>query len=245
MADFPTLKEKITILQTLDMLGITLNKESRTSCPLCGEGGNRIFKAFVNTNTFYCWSCKKSGTIIDLVMGVLKCDEPAAGRKLAEAFDIKSPPRKPEPTGKFDAEKWGKDLDPDAEQLKIFGISPTTYRAFGAGYNGSKPSLKGMLCIPVRDAGGPPLGFVGVALDTQELSFPKGVSPDMLLNADRITPGTLHVVSHPLDVLRQIETGIEELANVVAIMTAITPDMLDGLTAIARERGVESFEFHA
>jgi hypothetical protein len=245
VADYNTVKERVTILQAADMLGITLNKEQRAPCPICKEGGNRIFKIFTNTNTFFCWSCRKSGTVIDLVAYVLKCDAPTAGKKLADAFDIQSPARKTESPGRFDAEKWGKDLDPDAEQLKIFGISPATYRAFGAGYNGSKPSLKGMLCIPVRDAGGPPLGFVGVALDTQELSFPKGVSPDMLLNADRITPGTLHVVSHPLDVLRQIETGIEELANVVAIMTAITPDMLDGLTAIARERGVESFEFHA
>jgi hypothetical protein len=244
VADFLTLKERITILQTLDMLGITLNKESRASCPLCGEGGNRIFKAFVNTNTFYCWSCKKSGTIIDLVMGVLKCDEPAAGRKLAEAFDIKSPARKSESNGKFDADKWGKDLDPDAEQLKFLGISPATYRALEAGYNGRNPSLKGMLCIPVRDSGGTKLGFVGVALDTQELLFPKGVSAEMLLNCDRITPGTLHVVMHPLDVLRQIETGIEELANVIAVMTVITPEILDSLTTIARERGVKAFEFH-
>ena len=32
--------------------------------------------------------------------------------------------------------------------------------------------------------------------------------------------------------------------RVVAVMTAITHEILDGLTTIARERGVEAFEFH-
>ena len=177
MADYLTIKEKVTILQAADYLGITLNKEQRSSCPLCKEGGNRTFKVFQQTGTYFCWTCRKSGTVIDLVAGVLKCDAPAAGRKLAEAFDIKSPPRKAEP-GKFDAEKWGADLDPDAEQLKILGIAPATYRGFEGGYNASKPSFKGMLCLPARDVSGAKVGFVGIALDTQEFELGKTVDSE-------------------------------------------------------------------
>lgn len=228
------------------MLRLTLRKDGadfRGLCPICGEGGERGFKVFTQTNTFYCWGHKKSGTIIDLVAGVLKCDAPAAGRKLAEAFDIAQPQKTAQTTGKFDAEKWGKDLNPDAPELEPLGIAPDTYRAFGGGYNATKPSLKGMLCLPVRDAAGASQGFVGVSLDG-ELTFPKGVNPETLFNADRTTPGTLHVVTSPLDVLRQLETGIEELANVVAIMVPVTPAILETLAAFAKERGVETMEFH-
>lgn len=248
MADYNTLKEKVTIQQALDWLNIKLRRDGpnlRGSCPICHEGGDRVFKAFTSTNTFYCWSCKKSGTIIDLVAGVTECDQPTAGRKLEDAFDIKSPPRKSENgSTKFDPEKWGKGLDPAAYQLAPLGLAPEVYRAFGAGYNATKPSLKGMLCVPIRQPDGTLLGFVGVHVETRELAFPKPAFAEALLNCDRVTPGTLHVVTHPLGVLRQIETGIEELANVVAIMTTITPAVLDNLTAFARERGVETIEFH-
>jgi hypothetical protein len=248
VADFPTLKASISIKQTADMLGLKVRPDGadfRGACPICREGDDRAFKLFTQTNTFYCWRHKKAGTIIDLVMGVLNCDEPAAGCKLADAFSIKSPRKTEGSNGKFDPEKWGRDLNPDAPELAPLGISADTYRAFGAGYNATKPSLKGMLCIPVRDAGGIPLGFVGVNLESRELTFPKGLSPDMLLNCDRTAPGKLYAVAHPLDVLRQIETGIDELANVVAIMTTITPDILDRLAALTRERGVEAIEFQA
>ena len=83
-----------------------------------------------------------------------------------------------------------------------------------------------------------------MSLETQEVSFPKDFEPPPLFNCDRISKGTLHVVAHPLDVLRQLDTGIADLANTVAVFAPVTPELLDSLAALAREREVDAFEFH-
>jgi hypothetical protein len=201
MADFAELKQRITMLQACEMLGIALKKEKETyraPCPICQKGDNRTLQVFPLTNTYYCWSEKKSGDIIGLVARYGKIDEAGAGRKLADHFDIKTQ-RKPETSGKFDPVEWGKSLDPLHAALTPFGISPETLASFGAGYNASRPSLKGMLCLPVRDASGTPTGFIGIHPETRELTIPKTITAQ-LLNIDRIGAGVLHVVTQPLDV---------------------------------------------
>lgn len=248
MANFETLRERVTIQQVAELLEISLRKDGanfRAHCPICKEGDHRAFKVFTDTNTFYCWAHKRSGDIVGLAAGVWKCDEKTAGNKLAEHFKISAPQRPREIiSGKFNADEWGKSLDPTHEALAPLGISTETYTAFGAGYNALQRSLKGMLCIPVRDASGTTVCFVGVQPDTQELCHPKGVDVPPFLNRDRISAGTLHVVIHPLDVLRHLEAGIPELANTIAVLTTITPDTLNSLSVFARERGINAIEFH-
>lgn len=245
MPEFTTLKSSITIVQACDMLGIKLNKEQRSACPICNEGGPRIFRIFPTTNTFYCWAHKKAGTIIDLTMGVLNCDEPTAGKKLAAHFNIDAP-RQPV-TSKVNLEEWGKGLNPSHEALQPLGIPPKTFSAFGGGYNALKPSLKGLLCLPYRDRDGTLLGYIGINVETQEPSYPKGLEPSALFNCDRIEKGTLQVVSHPMDVLHQLDTGIPDLKNVVAVLTEQPPyslDLIERIIAFARERDVDNIEFH-
>ncbi len=88
------------------------------------------------------------------------------------------------------------------------------------------------------------MAFIGISPDTEEITYPKDFDHSRFFNCDRIGRGTLHVVSHPLDVLRQIDTGIPDLTNTVAVLTAITPAVLDALAAFAREREVDAIEFH-
>lgn len=241
MAEFSILKEKISILQVCEMLGIALTKDFRAPCKKCNEGGPRAFRVFPETNTFWCYAHKKSGTIIDLVCAVNGCKEPEAGRLLGTHFKVEAPRQ---PAGKINLDDWGKDLNPNHEALETLGIDPAVLSTFGAGYNASKPSLKGLLCLPVRDIKGAKLGYLGISPETNAVAYPNGFTPPSLFNCDKVGPGTLHVVYHPLDVLRHLDAGIEELSNVVAVLVPITPDLLDELSALARERQVTAFEFH-
>jgi DNA primase len=253
MADFATLKEKITIVQALEMLGVMqqLNREGkgfRGPCPICKEGGNRSFQVYPETNSYYCWSERKGGSIIDLVARRNRVDEATAGRQLASHFKMDSP-RQPADNGsggaKFNAEEFAKHLDPAHEALRGLGISAETLRAVGGGYC-TRPSLRGRLALPIRDENGTMTGFFGIALDGQEpeLLFPKGTEPPELFNCQAVQAGTLHVVFHPVDALRAIDSGMDEQRNTIAVLSPLTPALLMTIGTLAQKSGVDIVEFH-
>ncbi len=175
---------------------------------------------------------------------MLKCDEKTAGNKIAEHFNIDAPRSRQNNGGTFNGEEWAKGLDPNHDALGPLGIAPETCSAFGAGYNATRPSLKGTLCIAVRDLSGKPVCFIGVHPETLDVHFPEGAEVPSFLNSDRISVGVLHVVSDPLDVLRHLEAGIPELANTIAVLAPITPELLEQLATMARDRGATTLEFH-
>jgi hypothetical protein len=86
--------------------------------------------------------------------------------------------------------------------------------------------------------------FVGVALkedDEPDLKYPQGVSPPTFFGAHKIqAERDLHIVYHPLDVLRYAEDGY----NVVAVLCPITREVLLELADLMDAKKVPDLEFH-
>jgi hypothetical protein len=248
VTDLEALKQKVTMRQVVTpMLELKLDKEGRCGCPLCKSGGDRIFRVFDSTNSFYCYSCKKGGHIVTLVRAFYNCNAKEAGDKIGGRFGIDAP-FKPNTNGggekTYNVAEWGKNLDPAHAALAPLNLSEETLKQFGAGYNASKPFLKGKLCLPVRQPDGTLFAYLGIDVESREVTLPKQIGPTWLYNNDRITAGTLHVVSHPLDVLYQLGSGVPDLENTIAVLCPITPELLDIIAAFARERDVGCLEFH-
>ena len=262
MADFAQIKASVTIAQVLDMLVITgltpTGDTLRGYCPCCKEGNNRAFVVTPARNIFYCFSEKKGGSVIDLVARFRRIPEAEAGRQIAAHFGLNgtsngpgkvadnvpaisegSPERKP---GGFDPREYMKNLDPSHAALKDFGIPTATIRDFDGGYC-AKGLNRGRLALPVHDAEGTILGFMGLALkgEQPELLFPKGFEAPPFFNLHRVGAGVLTLVSSPRDVLRAWDNS---LRDVVCPLVTLTPLHLDVLAAFMRERQCDALEFY-
>jgi hypothetical protein len=251
VADFNTLKENITIMQVVEMIGLEatgyLRKDRegetyRCICPMCK--GPRAFQIYPSTNSYYCWGeCKQGGSIIDLAIRFYDLKPAAAAKKLSEHFKLSAPrtadARDEKP---FDVEGFQKSLNPDAPELAPLRISADTLRFYGGGFC-TRPSLRGKLALPIADVVGTVKGFMGIAIDTGALSFPKVkdfVVP-YFFGVDKLESGVLHIVHHPIDLLRAVDGNIP---NVLALLTPVTPDVLTSLKALMEGKELHMIEFH-
>ena len=87
-------------------------------------------------------------------------------------------------------------------------------------------------------------GFIGRTVKDEfpTLTFPNGFDPQaFIFGADRIEPGSLVLVRDPIDVLRAVESGCE---NVVCFLTQeITQQQLQALNTLMAERKCPSLTF--
>jgi len=262
LADFAQIKASVTITQVLDMLDITglipNGDTMRSACPICKEGNNRAFVVTPARNVFYCFSEKKGGSVIDLVARFKRIPEAEAGRQIAAHFGLngtsngagKAADNVPaaadgtqerKPSG-FDPREYMKTLDASHAALKDCGIPEQTIRDFDGGYC-SRGLNRGRLALPVHDAEGTLLGFMGVALNGEqpEILFPKGFEPPGFFNLHRVGRGILYMVERPQDVLRAWDA---KLTDVICPLTPLTPFRLDVLAAFMRERQCDALEFY-
>jgi DNA primase len=251
--DFLDLKQRITIEQAADMLGIKLKKSGaqlRGQCPVCKDNSDRAFVITPAKGLYYCFGkCSKGGDAITLAANVRKCSL----REAAEFLDGKSggsaTPAKgdgsrhnsPQPM----TERGLKPLDylqASHEAVQGLGVSPETCAQFGAGY-APKGIMRGRLAIPIHDRAGTLLAYCGRAVNDESpsLIFPNGFDPrGAIFNAHRIVEGDLFLVRDPLQVLTAHESGIE---NIVAFLTEnVTALQLEQLAALMDERKCEHLE---
>jgi hypothetical protein len=262
LADFAQIKASVTIAQVLDMLaitGLTPNGDTlRGYCPCCKEGNNRAFVVTPARNIYYCFSERKGGSVIDLVARFKRIPEAEAGRQIAAHFGLNgatngsgkaadSAPAAADGTQErkstgFDPREYMKTLDPSHAALKDFGIPEQTIRDFDGGYC-AKGLNRGRLALPVHNAEGTILGFMGLALkgEQPEILYPKGFQPPPFFNLHRVGAGTLTLVSSPRDVLRAWDNS---LRDVICPLVPVTPDVLDAMTAFMRERQCAELEFY-
>jgi hypothetical protein len=254
LAEFSTIKQSITILQLLDMMGIASLKPAkakvkgeevdvlRGECPCCKEGGDRAFVVYPHTNSYYCWSQKHGGDVLTLASRFWRIPLDEAGRKIAAHFNLSAPRKPAEAENGFDAEVFQRSLNPDAPELALIGISADTIRFYGGGYC-TKPSLKGKLALPVRDIAGTIKFFMGIEIDNHEIVYPKlkGLVVPFFFGVDKLEGGTLHIVHHPIDLLRAVDNHIE---NVLALLTPVTADVLTSLKTLMDAKDLHTIEFH-
>ena len=88
--DFTELKQRVSIEQAADMLGIKTTKsgaQRRGTCPICKAGGDRAFVITPAKGLYYCFgTCSKGGDAITMTANVRGCSL----REAAEFLDGKS-----------------------------------------------------------------------------------------------------------------------------------------------------------
>ncbi len=99
-----------------DETKLNWNKNTLSQCPFCGSGthknGTSAFS--VKNNSFKCFSCNKSGSIIDFIIEYKKTDFKGATKYLAKKYGLDIPKQKT--TGEFT--DWEKKIYAIKQQLK-------------------------------------------------------------------------------------------------------------------------------
>jgi hypothetical protein len=254
--DFAEIKRRISLHQCVTMLGLDMKQSGgqfRSACPVHG-GGERTL-VVTPSKGFYCFGDKKGGDQIGLVAHVRQISNRDAAEAICLHYSLdilpedKTPPKKvaeppaPAKTQKgFDPEAYARRLDPAHEKLADLGISPETFKLFGAGYSNGGVN-RGRLAIPLHDRNGGFICYFGRALsgESPTLAFPNGTDTTHVFNAHRIKDGELYLVRDPLAALQAYESGVE---NVVAFLSPVTAQMLEQLASLMDERRCETVELY-
>ena len=244
--DFSELKQRVTIEQAAEWLGLPMKKSGgqlRGVCPVCKDGGDRALVITPGKGLYYCFGkCRKGGDAISLVSLVRGCtlreaavflsQMPGGAKATANGSRNGSPQPKPE-EGRLKPLDY---LQATHEAVQALGVSAETCTRFGAGF-APKGIMRGRFAIPVHDRSGTLLAYCGRATggESPALIFPNGFDPRaVIFNAHRIGEGDLFLVRDPVDVLAAFENGIE---NVVAFLTErIAVRQLEQLQAVIIER---------
>ena len=85
--DFTELKQRVSIEQAADMLGLKPTKsggQRRGTCPICKSGGDRAFVITPAKGLYYCFgTCSKGGDAITMTANVRGCSLREAAEFLA------------------------------------------------------------------------------------------------------------------------------------------------------------------
>jgi DNA primase len=250
--DFAELKSRVSIEQTISILGLNLKlngNQYRGPCPICQSGGDRALVITPSKGLFYCFAKRVGGDQIALVAHIknVSLSEAASLLSVNSTVSVSRnstvpttvPPTPAVKKPGFDPEAYAARLDPSHASLVSLGISAETLRMFKAGY-ASSGSNRGRLALPLHDRDGNLIGFCGRSLKEESpmLAFPNGVNPhEFIFNAHRISEGELYLVRDPLDVLKAYEAGVE---NVVAFLTDISAQQVEMLAALMDSKKCET-----
>jgi DNA primase len=188
MADFTVIKERVSIEEAAQSLGLELTKSGaqfRGPCPACQTGGARALVITPAKGLFYCFSQGIGGDLISMWGHTQKCSLADAGRQIEAAFRIGNvtsqtsarvapvtvPDTPPAPTQM--GLKALDYLEPDHPSVTAAGFDPEEAKALGIGYAG-KGLMRGTVAVPIRDDTGTLLGYIGV---TEARCPPKGLLP--------------------------------------------------------------------
>ena len=250
--DFNGIKERVSLHQGMQMLGLNLTQHGnqfRGECPV--HGGDKRTLVITPGKGFYCFAEKKGGDVIQLVAHVKQIKNREAAEEIDRHYGVsitqpkalpKQPPAPPttEKRQGFDPTAYSARLDPNAEALGVLGLAPETYKAFSAGY-ASGGVLRAKLALPLHTRGGECVAYFGRTLkdESPALMFPSGTNPaEHIFNAHKVQAGELYLVRDPLQVLSAFEAGVE---NVVSFLTeTISAQQLEQLASLMDEKGCES-----
>jgi DNA primase len=252
VADFAAIKEKLTIEQAAQMLGLQVKQQGaqkRGKCPACATGGDRALVITPAKQLFYCFSAGIGGDLISLVGHIEKCSLADAGKHLADHFGIGNthspkptapPEQKREPTRhQFDPEAYATRLDASHPALEALGLAPDTLREFRAGYATTGVN-RGRLAVAVADKDGNILGFVGRALKDEQpaLIAPNGLDlRSVIFNVHR-ADGEVRMVRDILGVLQAHELGETAICFLTEL---IEPGQHEHLASLQDQKGFKVF----
>lgn len=233
-------------------------EQLRGPCPLCGHRRPSL-SIHTGKSIFRCFHCQAAGNVLDFVAAKEGVDLPRAARLLARWFELAPAVPVEETSGADDTTESTpepeltehrpltfelKHIDPAHRALRGLGVSRATLEAFGAGVYGGRGHFKDHLVVPIHNADGVLVGYVGYPLTRQGLGaavYPPRFQPALeLFNAHRAaarladSPQALVVVADPLDTLYLHEHGVP--ASVATFTTPPSRPQLRGLQALCGER---------
>jgi hypothetical protein len=164
---FDELKQRYTIEQVAQHLGLVLKRSGETyrgPCSACGSGGERAIVLTPSKGLFYCWAAHEGGDLIALAAHIRKTDAKGAAAWLAGNSDNSSGasahkgivPRTEDERGLKPLE-----LEHDHVAVEALGFSPEDATALGIGY-ASRGIMRGFVAVPIRLENGALAGYVGV-----------------------------------------------------------------------------------
>jgi DNA primase len=186
LADFQAIKERVSIEQAAQSLGLEMRPtgaQSRGACPACGTGGPRALVITPSKQLFYCFSAGIGGDLISLWGHVQRCSLADAGRQIEATFRLgnvtsepsapvhrsttSQPPSPPAPQSGFQALDY---LEAEHPAVSAAGFNSDEAAKLGIGY-APKGIMRGTVAVPIRDEEGTLLGYIGV---TEAKCPPKG-----------------------------------------------------------------------
>jgi hypothetical protein len=254
--DFAALKERVSIVDAAEKLGITLTKtgdQLRGPCPTCNSGGKRALVVTPSKQAFYCFGAHSGGDVIALVSHINGTGMKEAALYLsgedeqsAEAEASKPPPEE-RVKGKEGTSRPLKPLtylEPDHDLVRALGLEPETCAAFGAGY-APKGIMRGRLAIPIHDwHTGDLIAYCGqtVRAESPSLIFPNGFDVAAhVFNGHQIEEGECMLMRDPLEVMLASQNGID---NGICVLTeTISAAQLLILASLMDEKAISTIEF--
>ena len=234
---FTEIKKSISVQALLEHYKLFANLKPkkggyRGSCPLHNSKGSASFHVSTAKNAFYCFGCKRGGSILDFVATRENVSLVEASRLLVGWFGLESEQTgaRPDPSvveTEPDAQDEEnainavlrfpglKGLDTEHSYLRELGIPSETVAHFEAGFC-RRGMMKGRVAIPWHNRAGGLIGYAGLDPQSGEFLHPDNLSPHVeVYNLHRQEPGApLVVVSMYIDVWRLHVAGIE---NAVAL----------------------------
>lgn len=175
--DFAEIREKVSLEQAIQYLGLTMKKEQgafRGACPHCKSGGDRAL-IVTPSRGYYCHSQKRGGNdSTSLVAHVKGLSQRDAANELHEHF-LSASATVPQGPAQSSTKKTAGGFDPDAfaanlvysGEVEDMGISESDAHALSIGWH---PKRK-QVFVPVRNIDGSIAGFIGV-LDAAAIKWP-------------------------------------------------------------------------
>lgn len=182
MADFKELREKVSVTQVAEWLGVHPGPKLRGRCPFCED--DRSFTITPAKGLWGCFKCGKKGSILDLVMHVRSVKLVEAAKLIEEQFlgTVQSRNSTVPRTNDERADRLAKvaeTLDPEHPAVDAVGFDTEFAKTHGIGFR-PKGQGQGYVLIPFRDETGRLLGYIGTQ---EELWLPKDFQPK-----DNVTP---------------------------------------------------------
>lgn len=154
--DFNTVKEKVTLLDTVNLLGLELTKRGETyrgQCPVCPNSSERALVVTPGKG-WYCFTGKVGGDQIGLVSHIKGLPAKEAAQFLAGDVPKETAPKKS--SEGFKALDY---LDAEHPSIVALGLSPEDAKTIGCGY-APRGIFKGKVVWPVRLQDGKLAGYI-------------------------------------------------------------------------------------
>jgi len=164
--DFNTVKEKVTLLDTVSLLGLELTKRGETyrgQCPVCPNSSERALVVTPGKG-WYCFTGKVGGDQIGLVSHIKGLPAKEAAQFLAGDVPKETAPKKS--SEGFKALDY---LQPEHDAVVALGFDLETAKALGIGY-APRGVMKGNVAVPLYTHEGKLAGYIGI---TEALLPPK------------------------------------------------------------------------